>query len=84
MGFPVGVLPWVSSAQAPTGFALRILENGTVIAKIGGFVVVTRAKRAQSAKSRFCEFWLRGKKLDEVVAEADQGPLGTDLEDTSQ
>jgi hypothetical protein len=52
MGFPVGVLPWISSAQAPTGFALRILGNGAVIAKIGGFMVVTRAKRAQSAGTR--------------------------------
>jgi hypothetical protein len=62
MEFPVGVSPRVSSVQSPSGFALRILENGAVIARIGGLVVVTRAKRAQITESRICEIGLRGKE----------------------
>jgi hypothetical protein len=61
MEFPVGVLARVSSVQSPPGFALRIFENGAVIARIGGFVVMTRVKRAQSAESRCCEIGLCGE-----------------------
>jgi hypothetical protein len=65
MEFPAGVLPRVSSAQSPTGFALRILKNGAVVAEIGGYVVMTRAKRSQGTVSRFCEIGLRGKELEQ-------------------
>jgi len=39
---------------------------------------------AQEADSRARESGLSRKELDEVVTEANQGPLGTDLEHTSQ
>jgi hypothetical protein len=64
------------------GFALRILDEEVVIAGIGGFEAISRAKKAHSAESRCSEIRLSGKKLDEVVTEANQGPLGTDLEQT--
>ena len=39
---------------------------------------------AQGADSRGRETGLSRKELDEVVTQANQGPLGTDLDHTSQ
>jgi hypothetical protein len=39
---------------------------------------------ARDANSRGREIGLSRKELDEVVTEANEGPLGTDLDHTSQ
>jgi hypothetical protein len=84
VGLPAEFSPRVDSPQPPIGFALRILENGAVMSGIGHLGVISRAMEAQDADSRAHETGLSRKELDEVVTEANQGPLGTDLDHATQ
>jgi len=63
---------------------LRILETGAVIEGIGGFWGDFACEEGSDAALRTREIRLDGEELDEVVTEANQGPLGADLEDTPQ